>query len=371
MGHFDAISVGGGLAGAAFALELARNGLRVAVLERTTGPALKVCGDFLSCEARDLLEYLGVDAAVMGAHAISRLRLVAARQRATAVLPFSAAGLSRLRLDEALLAAAEESGAVVLRGTAATGISPLGSKVCVRAGRREFSARWVALASGKHNVRGVARAQGGMTAYKTSLAPSRAVASDLNGVVQLVGYRGGYLGACLIEEGNASICWVMDGRAMRAAGGDWRAQLDCLGRHSPAIADLVAGARFLTERPAAISAIPYGFRRREVIAPNVFAVGDQLAVIPSFTGDGTSLALASGIGAARAVLQGETAVSFQVSFLAGVRAQFFWAQAADAAFKSSLTRHIGVRATAMLPSLVRGIANVTRMQAALPTTPAQ
>jgi flavin-dependent dehydrogenase len=371
MGHFDAISVGGGLAGAAFALELARNGLRVAVLERTSGPSLKVCGDFLSWEARDILGYLGIDVARLGARDIGSLRLVTGRQQATASLPFRAAGLSRLRLDEALLAAAESAGVEVLRGEAVTAVLPSQPRACVRAGTHGFSARWVALASGKHNVRGLPRHQGGMTAYKISLAPSRAAASDLDGVVQLVGYRGGYLGACLIENGNASICWVMDGAAMRAAGADWRGQLDHLARRSQAIADLVSGARFLTDRPAAIAGIPYGFKRHAGIAPNVFAVGDQLAVIPSFTGDGTSLALASGIGAARAVLRGQPAGAFQGAFLADVRGQFFWAQAVDAVFKTALTRRIGVGAAAMLPSLVRGIASLTRLRVPSPTAPAQ
>ncbi|MCK5712085.1 MAG: FAD-binding protein, partial [Hyphomicrobiaceae bacterium] len=58
MAEFDAITIGGGLAGSAFALELARHGARVAVIERTPSAQLKVCGDFLSAEAQHLLRYL-------------------------------------------------------------------------------------------------------------------------------------------------------------------------------------------------------------------------------------------------------------------------------------------------------------------------
>ncbi len=173
MGDFDAIAVGGGLAGAAFALELARQGARVAVIERTATPALKVCGDFLSKEARELLAYLGVDVAGIGAQPITALRLVSGERSAAADLPFAASGLSRLSLDEALLAKAHAAGAVILRGEGATALEPDGDQVRVRVGTKALRARSAALATGKHNLRGWPRRPGAMTAYKIQLEPTR------------------------------------------------------------------------------------------------------------------------------------------------------------------------------------------------------
>jgi menaquinone-9 beta-reductase len=86
--EFDAMAIGGGLAGAAFALELARNGAEVLVLERTRQATLKVCGDFLSGEALDLLAYLGLDAAALGASPVDRLTLATGHRAADAGLPF-------------------------------------------------------------------------------------------------------------------------------------------------------------------------------------------------------------------------------------------------------------------------------------------
>jgi flavin-dependent dehydrogenase len=51
------IAVGGGLAGSAFALELARNGAPVMVQESSGAPHHKVCGEFLSAEAQSLIAY--------------------------------------------------------------------------------------------------------------------------------------------------------------------------------------------------------------------------------------------------------------------------------------------------------------------------
>jgi flavin-dependent dehydrogenase len=102
----DVVVIGGGLAGAAFALRLAREGARVAVLERTRAPHLKVCGDFLSADALDQLTSLGIERRAAGAMGVITLKLHMGGRATAAALPFRAAGLSRLRLDEALLAAA-------------------------------------------------------------------------------------------------------------------------------------------------------------------------------------------------------------------------------------------------------------------------
>ena len=83
----DAIAVGGGLAGAAFALELARNGARVVLVERSRLPALKVCGDFLSGEAIGLLAYLGLEVDRLGARGLGMLRLTCGRATAEVALP--------------------------------------------------------------------------------------------------------------------------------------------------------------------------------------------------------------------------------------------------------------------------------------------
>lgn len=362
MGHFDAIAIGGGLAGAAFALELARAGQRVAVIERTGVPTLKVCGDFLSGEAQALLDHLGLDVARMGAPAIRTLRIVAGERRASAELPFRGAGLSRLKLDEALLEAAAAAGAELIRGEGASALEPAGDLVRVRVGGKTLTARCAALATGKHNLRGWPRAPGKMTAYKIQLAPTPRAAELLADVVQLVGYRGGYIGACSVEQGEATICWLLDARVMREIGSDWRAHLDYIARRSSALGDLLAGARFLSARPTAVSGIPYGYRRTSPIAPNIYALGDQLCVIPSFTGDGTSLALSSGVAGARACLSGTSAGAFQQAFLQHVRAQFFWARAVDGVFKSALTRSLGVLSIAAAPGLARLAAGLTRVR---------
>ena len=58
--RFDVIIVGGGPAGAAMAWVLAKQGVKVAVLERVQFPREKVCGDFVEPSGLRLLARMGV-----------------------------------------------------------------------------------------------------------------------------------------------------------------------------------------------------------------------------------------------------------------------------------------------------------------------
>ena len=365
MGKTDVIAVGGGLAGAAFAAEAARGGARVTVLERAAGTPQKVCGDFLSAEALDLLAYLGVDSGALGASSIGKLTLATGNAAASVALPFRAGGLSRLRLDAALLDAAAARGADVVRGVAAGSLTAEGNGVTVATNRGSFTAAAAALATGKHNLRGSPRDAGSATAFKIQAALSPGATADLANRVQLVLFDGGHVGACLVEGGVATLCWQVETNVMKRTGADWRAQVAHFAAGSPAFGELVAGARFTTAAPVAVSNLPFGYIRRAVIAPGVFPVGDQIAVIPSFTGDGTSIALASGIMAARAFLAGGTAASYQSAFVSGLRRQFMLARAVSAFLRSQATRRFAVAVVNAAPVVAASVARATRLPAAV------
>lgn len=360
---FDAIAIGGGLAGSAFALSLANRGLRVALIERTAQAKLKVCGDFLSAEGQAYLHALGLDLRRMNAAGIHDLRLVAGRRASVAPLPFRAAGLSRLALDEALLSRAAEAGVHVMRGRSAGALAFTDHGAAIDMGRHWLTARYIALATGKHNLRGLPRTHGRLAAFKMSFELSAAARHDLAGGVQVAGYPGGYIGACNIEDGASTLCWLAGPALMRRSRGRWSRQLDELSRRVPLLGDLLSGARPLSEKPAGVAAIPYGYRRRHAIRENVFPLGDQLAVIPSFTGDGTSIALASGVAAAEAILAGQDAAAFQRAFHRRLDAQFRWAAATDLVFKSAVARWLGVAAIGGAPGIATRLARVTRLRA--------
>ena len=355
------IAVGGGLAGGAFALELARNGRPALVLESTRMAHHKVCGEFLSAEAQALLGYLDIDPSAMGASRASTFRLAHKNKCAEAPLPFCGAGFSRYRLDQALLHAAESAGAEVKRGISATHIECRDMLVRVKAGAQSFEGTAAALATGKHNMRQYPRWPNDMVGFKLQLHVTPDALQSLDDVVQLVMFDGGYIGACIVEDELVTLCWVMHRSLLQRIGADWSSQAAYFSQQSEILSELLHGASPQWEKPTAVAAIPYGYLRRALIAPTVFPLGDQLAVIPSFTGDGISIALYSGIAAAQAVLAGESAVQFLDRMLKALRPQFRWAGLVNLLFETTMLHGFSVGLAAAAPRLVTWIAQSTRI----------
>jgi flavin-dependent dehydrogenase len=354
--------VGGGLAGAAFALELARNDVEVVLFERAAGPHHKVCGEFLSAGAQVLLCYLGIDVANLGASRIDALCLSNGAKRVSAPLPFEAVGLSRLVLDEALLDAARLAGVAVLRDTTVEGLENTQDSVFVRTTRGDFTCRWAALASGKHNVRGLPRPGGHMVGFKIQVDAAECARKTLQNAVYLIAFSGGYIGLCLVEKSLLSIGWIIEATILKSLGTGWSEQSAYIARQSPCFGELIDKARPLWQKPLAVSGLAYGYMRSAPIGSGVYPVGDQLAVVPSFSGDGTALALASAIAAAQAILRGEGAGQFQRQMLQSFRPQFRRAAVLDAVIANGLLRRVGMAGARFLPSALTGIVSATRMR---------
>jgi flavin-dependent dehydrogenase len=360
MSELPTIAVGGGLAGAAFALELARNGRPVIVLERAPAPQHKVCGEFLSAEAQTLLQVLGLDLESLHAVPMSHACLVSEPYQAIFQLPFVAAAVSRFRLDQALLLAAQRAGANVVRGTAVLGIEPHPHAVLVKTHAKTWTASAIALATGKHSLRSFRRPLGRMVGFKMHLE-STAANRQLANQVQLVFFRAGYMGACVVEAGTLSIAWVMTDELLRNVGSTWPAQRDYLARQSERIGDLLSGARPMFAKPAATASIPYGYLRKEAIDPRIFPIGDQLAVVPSFIGDGMAIALHTGLTAARSVLAGEAAASYHRKVIRLLQRQFGLARILGGLLETRIVSPTIIAAATYLPSLATRVVAATRL----------
>ncbi|MBC5806620.1 MAG: hypothetical protein DLM53_04675 [Candidatus Eremiobacter antarcticus] len=116
----DVAIVGAGPAGTSLALQLARSGCDVTILERRVFPRTKVCGEYLAGGARSALSDLSIeDRALRGAHPIRSISLSAFGSEPVRLrLPSpGAVSLERAVLDSRLLEAALAAGASLKQGS--------------------------------------------------------------------------------------------------------------------------------------------------------------------------------------------------------------------------------------------------------------
>ena len=359
MRRTDPLIVGGGPAGAATAILLARSGARPQLIERSAGPRDVVCGGFLGWDALARLERLGLHAAAFGAQPIARLRLVAGTGSVEAGLPHRAAGLSRRRLDATLLDLAAAAGARIDRGVTARAFED--GRLRLDDGA-ELEAESFFLATGKHELRGLARPIDRLSAVpaaglRTLLPLTPVLERALAGYIELHLFDSGYAGL-LVEEDGVNLCLSVS-RDRLAAAGSPAALLAELADEAPLLADRVGAAAPQWE---AIAGVPYGWRARDT-APGLFRVGDQAAVIASLAGDGIAIALASGEAAARAWMSGGSAASerFQPAFAGCARRPILIGEALRLAAERRLPRIGLLTAVRIAPGLARLASRLTRI----------
>jgi flavin-dependent dehydrogenase len=348
-----ALIAGGGPAGAAAAIRLAKGGRAPLVIERSTGPRDVVCGGFLGWDALAALRRLGVEPAALGARPITRLRLVARRRMVETDLPHQAAGLSRRNLDEALIAAAVAAGAEVERGRA---IRAAEGRLLRLDDGEELEGEALILATGKHELRGAER-DARIAAAPVGLRASLDGIAELEGVIELHLFDGGYAGLLLQEDGRTNFCMSVSRERLKEAGGV-----------EPLVARLAEELPSMGERLqaggasawAAVAGVPYGWRAHHT-SEGVYRVGDQAAVIASLAGDGVAIALESGMAAAEAVLAGESAPSFQKRFHGRSRRPVAGAEMLRRAAEHGPVRSLLMSLIGLSPGLARAAARLTRI----------
>lgn len=269
----DLLVVGGGPIGLGTAVEAARAGMSVALVERREGPVDKACGEGLMPAARTSLRRLGVEPDGVEFRGI---RYLARGREATAL--FSAGpglGVRRTTLSAALGARADALGVKRVRASAAPPVT--GSGWVEAAGVR---ARWLVAADGLHSP--VRRALGldvparGPVRYGLRRHHRVAPWSDLVEVHWA-------------DDAEAYVTPVAEdlvGVAVLCPGGGsydtWLARF-------PALADRLAGAEPASDVRGAGPLRRTAARR---VQGRVLLVGDASGYVDALTGEGISVGLA-------------------------------------------------------------------------------
>lgn len=300
--------VGGGPAGAMAGLTLARAGVDCRLLERDRESSDKPCGDFLSAEAVARLTALDFPWTAAQASPVRKLRLEGRGRSATVPLPFEGRSVRRAFLDRWLLQAAAQAGAQVELGVQVRSVAVAADgafELATSAGQR--FGRALVLANGKHGLgqfhlrRGDGRALLGWKMNFHRLGPG--VSEALRETLCLFSFSGGYGGISRVADDVATVALLVQAPVfVQQRDRDPLVLLTTLAGEVPLLDRLLSASEPVWERPKTVANLPYGHCERRGEG-GLFPVGDQFAVLPSFTGTGIAFAMASGACAARHIVR--------------------------------------------------------------------
>jgi len=363
----EVVVVGGGLAGAGAACVLAKAGREVLILEREASATHKICGEFLSTETQGYLRRLGLDLEALGGHTTSHLRLVCQKKVVETALPFNGLGLSRYRLDEALLNHARQCGALLWRGQRASITNITNSIDLNFHSIGTVRTNTLFLATGKHDLRELRRNADSppedLVGFKMYFDVDNTQRQALANHVELVLFAHGYAGLQRVEDGRVNLCLLAERSWLKACGGTWAGLLEELLRTCPHLQRRLSNAVPLLAQPLSIYRVPYGFVYNPPSddADNIYRLGDQVGVISSFTGDGMGIALHSGVLAATQYLAGLDAGSYHHQIRQDIASQVWRAGLLYRASRWLPSQRLLMGWAGLMPRSLRLAASLTRI----------
>jgi len=234
--------IGAGPAGCTLAWRLARMGARVTIVEKSTFPRVKVCGEFVSPAATDILEQVIPPPRLLelGAHRVHEMAVeicdgAGRERRAEFPMPRSAWALSRAALDDALLALTRARGAVIMQPATVREVSYTQGGVAIRLmDGQVINADLVVHAdgSGRHDPAGPTPLRDGFVGLKCHLrvlpnSASRGGSQLMRGVT-IRACHSAYVGTIGVEHGLATCALVARSSLVRTFAGNHDAMLTSL-----------------------------------------------------------------------------------------------------------------------------------------------
>ncbi|CAH1191574.1 hypothetical protein PAECIP111891_00031 [Paenibacillus allorhizoplanae] len=298
---YDAAVIGAGIAGSVMAKSLADHGWDTVLFDRKTFPRHKVCGEFLSPESLAMLKKLGLREAVaaLKPSAIKRTSLILSRGKPLEIaLPGIAWGISRYQLDATLHQAALRAGVQLQTETTVMSVKPGEQGYLITTKQRgvvhEYQVRAVIAACGATAVSGlqsqtprdaisIKGAHLGVKSHYTGL--------NMDGVVELYFFEGGYLGLSPIEDGFVNVAALLEREAFLKTDKSILGLIEAAcARHSK-LSDRLSSAQPVAGTQAAVAPVQL---TRKPLAWDMFPrLGDAAMMLPPLCGDGMSMALRS------------------------------------------------------------------------------
>ncbi|MBT8320424.1 MAG: NAD(P)/FAD-dependent oxidoreductase [Eudoraea sp.] len=295
------IVIGGGLAGLTAALELSRNGIEVMVIEKTSYPRHKVCGEYVSREVVPYLNHLGVD--IETGVSIDHLKLSTQKGKSFSFkLPLGGVGISRYALDDLLYQRCLREGVSFCFDTA-TGLhyEDEGFELSTLNGDTYTTSLVVAAYGKRSNLDKSLNRR-----FIKEKSPWLAVKAHYQlpdfpfNQVALHNFEGGYCGLSKTETGAVNMCYLASYRNFSQYRNIDDFNQNVLTRN-PFLDNFLKEAKPLWKSPLTIAQV--SFAKKEAVADHILFCGDTAGLIHPLCGNGMAMAIHSAKIAAEGIIK--------------------------------------------------------------------
>ncbi|MFH6936832.1 NAD(P)/FAD-dependent oxidoreductase [Flavobacterium sp. FlaQc-30] len=297
----DVLIIGGGLAGLTAAIHLSQKKLKVILIEKSSYPRHKVCGEYISNEILPYLQWLGADVLELNPTNISKFEFTAGNaKKASAALPLGGFGVSRYTLDHFLYQKASAHNCTIINDTV-TNVSFDNDVFTINTSDHTFKAKIVLGAFGKRsNIDQVLT-----RSFIHKKSPWLAVKAHYSGsldddLVALHNFKGGYCGVSKVENNVINICYLADYKTFKQYKNieDYQQNVLYKNKH---LKDIFENSQLLFDKPLTISQI--SFDKKQAVENHILMIGDTAGLIHPLCGNGMAMAIHSAKIASELILE--------------------------------------------------------------------
>jgi menaquinone-9 beta-reductase len=284
--------IGGGLAGLVSGILLARKGIPCKLFEKKSYPFHRVCGEYISNEAKPFLEKHGLYPAEFSPARISRFQLSSVTGR-TAILPLDLGGfgISRYTFDSWLYEKAKSEGVEFHLGNEVDAIEQIDDRFTIKTRVNHFVADIVIGSFGKRSRLDVALKR----KFIQKKSPYAGIKYHIrtqnpDDLISLHNFEGGYCGISNVENNKSNLCYLVHRDQLRGCGSVEALEQQVLFKN-PLLKYVFSNSEFLFKKPEVINEI--AFDTKSAVENHIMMAGDAAGMITPLCGNGMAMAIHS------------------------------------------------------------------------------
>jgi menaquinone-9 beta-reductase len=284
--------IGGGLAGLISGILLSRRGIPCRLFEKKSYPFHRVCGEYISNEARPFLEKNGLFPEEFSPPKLARFQLSSATGR-TAILPLDVGGfgISRYTFDSWLFEKAKMEGVEFNLGSDVEAVEQDGDKFIIKTQVKNFVSDVVIGSYGKRSRLDVHLKREFIQRKSPYAGIKYHIRTDHpNDLISLHNFEGGYCGISNVENKISNLCYLVHRNQLRRCGSVEALEQAVLFKN-PLLRYIFTESEFLFKKPEVINEI--SFATKFPVEQHILMAGDAAGMITPLCGNGMAMAIHS------------------------------------------------------------------------------